>query len=154
MSFRLGAPGDAGMVPLSLRETAKGGKKMIQLAALKQVSSFFQRSHPRAKRKPDPRIKALPGGSSPLWRSMLADLYNCPVKRASSKEGPALGVALLAATGAGIYSSVPEACKAVVKTDKVQQPEAERVPEYEKYYKLYTEIYPALKAEFAKLAKM
>ena len=94
------------------------------------------------------------GGSSPLWRSMLADLYNCPVKTASSKEGPALGVALLAATGAGIYSSVPEACKAVVKTDKVQQPEAERVPEYEKYYKLYTEIYPALKVEFAKLAKM
>ena len=94
------------------------------------------------------------GGSSPLWRSMLADLYNCPVKTASSKEGPALGVALLAATGAGIYSSVPEACKAVVKTDKVQQPEAERVPEYEKYYKRYTEIYPALKAEFAKLAKM
>ena len=83
-----------------------------------------------------------------------SDLYNCPVKTASSKEGPALGVALLAATGAGIYSSVPEACKAVVKTDKVQQPEAERVPEYEKYYKLYTEIYPALKAEFAKLAKM
>ena len=67
MSFRLGAPGDAGMVPLSLRETAKGGKKMIQLAAVKQVSSFFQRSHPRAKRKPDPRIKALPGGNSPLW---------------------------------------------------------------------------------------
>ena len=33
------------------------------------------------------------GGSSPLWRSMLADLYNCPVKTASSKEGPALGVA-------------------------------------------------------------
>lgn len=94
------------------------------------------------------------GGSSPLWRSMLADLYNCPVKTASSKEGPALGVALLAATGAGIYSSVPEACKAVVKTDKVQQPEAERVPECEKYYKIYTEIYPALKAEFAKLAKM
>ena len=66
MSFRLGAPGDAGMVPLSLRETAKGGKKMIQLAALKQVSSFFQRIHPRAKRKPDPRIKAPQPGSSPL----------------------------------------------------------------------------------------
>ena len=66
VSFRLGAPGDAGMVPLSLREIAKGGKKMIQLAALKQVSSFFQRSHPRAKRKPDPRIKARHPGASPL----------------------------------------------------------------------------------------
>ena len=40
------------------------------------------------------------GGSSPLWRSMLADLYNCPVKTAASKEGPALGAALLALTGA------------------------------------------------------
>ena len=28
------------------------------------------------------------GGSSPLWRSMLADIYNCPIKTASSKEGP------------------------------------------------------------------
>ena len=92
------------------------------------------------------------GGSSPLWRSMLADLYNCPVKTAASKEGPALGVALLALTGAGVYSSVPEACKAVVKTDKIQQPDAAKVPEYEKYYQLYREIYPALKASFAKLA--
>ena len=94
------------------------------------------------------------GGSSPLWRSMLADLYNCPVKTAASKEGPALGVALLALTGAGVYSSVPEACKAVVKTDKIQQPDAAKVPEYEKYYQLYREIYPALKASFAKLAAL
>lgn len=94
------------------------------------------------------------GGSSPLWRSMLADLYNCPVKTASSKEGPALGVALLALTGAGVYSSVPEACAAVCKVDKTQAPNAENVPEYEKYYQLYKEIYPALKAQFAKLASL
>ncbi len=93
-------------------------------------------------------------GSSPLWRSMLADLYNCPVKTAASKEGPALGVALLALTGAGVYSSVPEACAAVVKTDKIQQPDAAKVPDYERYYQLYREIYPALKAEFVKLAKL
>ncbi len=94
------------------------------------------------------------GGTSPLWRSMLADLYNCPVKTAASKEGPALGVALLALTGAGIYSSVPEACHAVVKTDKIQQPIEENVPIYESYYQLYREIYPALKEKFATLAKL
>ena len=94
------------------------------------------------------------GGSSPLWRSMLADLYGCQVKTASSKEGPALGVALLAAVGAGIYSSVPEACHAVVKTDKIQHPDAQRSAEYEKFYQLYVEIYPALKAQFAKLAAL
>lgn len=94
------------------------------------------------------------GGTSPLWRSMLADLYNCPVKTVASKEGPALGVALLALTGAGVYSSVPEACKAVVATDKVQQPNEENVPVYESYYQLYHEIYPAVKAQCAKLAKL
>ena len=94
------------------------------------------------------------GGSSPLWRSMLADLYNCPVKTASSKEGPALGVALLASVGAGIYSSVPEACRAVVAVDKTQEPDAAKVPEYEKFYRLYTEIYPALKEQFKKLGTL
>ncbi len=94
------------------------------------------------------------GGTSPLWRSMLADLYNCPVKTVESKEGPALGVALLATVGAGIYSSVPEACKAVIKTDKTQEPIAENVPEYEKYYQLYREIYPALKESYKKLGAL
>jgi hypothetical protein len=54
VSFRAGALRDAGMVPLSSRETAKDGKTMTQLAALKQVSSFFQRSHPGPKRSQIP----------------------------------------------------------------------------------------------------
>lgn len=94
------------------------------------------------------------GGSSPLWRSMLADLFNSSVKTAASKEGPALGVGILAAVGAGLYRSVPEACGAIVRTDKVQTPDAENVGEYEKYYRLYREIYPALRESFAKLAKI
>lgn len=94
------------------------------------------------------------GGSSPLWRSMLADLYNCSVKTAESKEGPALGVAILAAVGAGIYSSVPEACGKIIRTDKIQEPNAKNVSDYEKYYQLYTEIYPALKTQFSKLSSL
>ncbi len=94
------------------------------------------------------------GGTSPLWRQMLADLYACPVKTASSKEGPALGVALLAAVGTGIYSSVPEACRKVVKTDKIQEPIKENIKPYDDFYKLYTEIYPALKGCYKKLAGM
>ncbi|HCY59322.1 MAG TPA: hypothetical protein DHU73_01165 [Lachnoclostridium sp.] len=65
MILREGVHRDAGKVPLSLQETAKGGENMTQLASLRQVSYFPQRSHPRAKRKPVPRIKALlPGGST------------------------------------------------------------------------------------------
>lgn len=94
------------------------------------------------------------GGTSPLWRQMLSDLYKCPVKTAASKEGPALGVSILAAVGAGIYSTVQEGCSAIVKTDKIQEPIAENSVKYDGYYKLYTEIYPALKEKFAKLSAL
>lgn len=94
------------------------------------------------------------GGSSPLWRSMLADLFNSSVKTAASKEGPALGVGILASVGAGLYSSVAEACAEIVKIDKVQTPNEKNVNEYDKYYQLYREIYPALKDKFSKLASL
>ena len=94
------------------------------------------------------------GGSSPMWRQMLADLYGCPVKTVASKEGPALGVAILAMVGAGIYASVPEACAQIITADKVQEPVAENIPQYEKYYQLYTQIYPAAKENCAKLAQL
>jgi xylulokinase len=94
------------------------------------------------------------GGSSPLWRQMLADTFNCPVKTVVSKEGPALGVAILAGVGTGIYKSVEEGCKAVIKLNPAQNPIAENVPQYEKYYEMYTKIYPALKNAYKDLAKL
>ena len=94
------------------------------------------------------------GGTSPLWRQMLADVYGCPVKTVVSKEGPALGVAILASVGTGIYKSVQEACKEVIKTNPAQNPIAANSAEYEKFYKMYIELYPALKDSYAKLAKI
>lgn len=94
------------------------------------------------------------GGTSPLWRQMLADLYACDVKTVASKEGPALGVGILALTGSGVYSSVQEACANVIKTDKVQAPINDNIPKYEKYYQLYREIYPAIKEQCQKLASL
>lgn len=91
------------------------------------------------------------GGSSALWRQMLADLYDCPVKTIASKEGPALGVALLAAVGAGEYSSVTEACSAVIQYGPACEPVAENTAAYLKYYKLYKELYPSLKENFKRL---
>ena len=92
------------------------------------------------------------GGKSPLWRQMLADVYGCNVTTLKTQEGPALGVAILAGVGAGIYASVEEGCEAVIKTDTVQKPISGNSPEYEKYYRLYRKIYPSLKEQFKELA--
>lgn len=94
------------------------------------------------------------GGSSALWREILSDVYNCSVKTVKFKEGPALGAAILASVGSGIYSSVTEACGEIVRTDKIQVPVEKRVSEYEKYYQLYRKIYPQLKSSFAELAAL
>ncbi len=94
------------------------------------------------------------GGSSPLWRQMLSDTFNCPVATAASKEGPALGVAILAGAGTGIYSSVQEGCKAVIKYNPAQNPVAENAAKYQKVYELYTKLYPALKDCYTDLAAL
>lgn len=94
------------------------------------------------------------GGSSALWRQMLADVYGCPVKTVVSKEGPALGVAILAGAGTGVYSSVQDGCAAVIKTNPPQHPISQNSAEYEKFYKIYRALYPALKTNFSELSKL
>lgn len=92
------------------------------------------------------------GSASALWRRMLADVFRLPVVTVKCTEGPALGVAVLAAVGAGIYADVPSACRAMVREDTLQEPDPEMWPAYEKYYKIFRDLYPALKNSFAELA--
>lgn len=94
------------------------------------------------------------GGKSPLWRQMLADVFNCPVATTVNTEGPALGVAILAGVVAGLYKSVPEACHAMIHVNPAQEPIPENVPQYAKVYEVYRMLYPANKDVFKALGKL
>lgn len=94
------------------------------------------------------------GGTSPLWRQMLADLYKIEVRTVASKEGPALGVAILAGVGAGIFKSVEEGCSKIIKTNPPQSPVKENSEAYDKYYEVYSQLYPALKENYKRMAKL
>ena len=94
------------------------------------------------------------GGKNPLWRQMQADIFNKEVATVKSSEGPALGVALLAGVGAGIYSSVPAACKEAVLIKTTQNPDEKAVAEYKKYSGLFDELYPALKEKYKRLTEI
>lgn len=52
-----------------------------------------------------------------VQRQMMADMFGCDVKTVTATEGPALGVAILAGVGAGIYDSVEAACRKMIHTD-------------------------------------
>ncbi|MDR1669062.1 MAG: xylulokinase [Oscillospiraceae bacterium] len=92
------------------------------------------------------------GGTSALWRQMLADVFNCPVRTVDAEQGPALGAAVLAGVGAGLYSSVQDACAKFIRYNAPQGPI--NTAAYEPYYTLYTELYPSLRAHFSRLASL
>ncbi|NLW02698.1 MAG: xylulokinase [Clostridiaceae bacterium] len=94
------------------------------------------------------------GGKSPLWRQIQADLFGTPICTVNSSEGPALGVALLAGVGAGIYKSVPEACDQTIRVVTHQDYNKDNHVAYQKFYSLYNDIYQSLKNDFKTLAKV
>jgi xylulokinase len=70
----------------------------------------------------------------------------------NAAEGAAYGAALLASVGAGVHSSVEEACSACIRVTDSVDTSAEREI-YEAFYPRYQALYPALKDEFAALAE-
>jgi len=94
------------------------------------------------------------GGKSPLWRQMQADMFNTDIHTINSTEGPALGAALLAGVGAGVYSDVSQACESTIKTMSIQSPIRRNVDIYGRYYDVYGKLYLALKESFLEIARL
>lgn len=91
------------------------------------------------------------GGNSKLWRQMMADAFGMNISVSNSKQGGALGVAILAGVGAGIYESVPSACAALIGVKETTVYDAGNTKIYNKYYKLYGELYERLRPCFKAL---
>jgi autoinducer 2 (AI-2) kinase len=80
---------------------------------------------------------------SPLWCQIVADILGLPVKVPVVKEATALGAAILAGYGVGLYQSIPETAKKLVKWDKVYMPDAKNHAVYQKMYAPWRAVYAA-----------
>lgn len=89
------------------------------------------------------------GGKSAFWRQMIADVFGFAVQTLKSDEAPALGSAILAGVGSGVFESVEAACDILIKPDR--RHEANSTAEYEKYYSLYQMLYLSLEDGYNKL---
>lgn len=101
------------------------------------------------------QIRASGGGSkSPLWRQIQADVFGQKVVTLNAEEGPAYGVALLAAVGGGAFKNVEEACAATIRVVK-QTPARPRAAQYyDCGFPIYQRLYRALKPEFKAIAAL
>jgi xylulokinase len=102
---------------------------------------------------PVKQIRASGGGSkSELWRQIQADVFSQKVVTINSEEGPAFGVALLAAVGAGEYKNINEACKATIKVVKETKPDPKAKKIYDQAMPIYRDLYKSLKENFQKIS--
>ena len=101
-----------------------------------------------------PRSNLCGGGAkSPLWRKIFSNVLGIPLDMVKTEQGPGYGAAMLAMVGCGRFASVQEAADALVETASTTEPDTVLTEKYEKRYRQFRLLYPALKTTFARLAK-
>ncbi len=91
------------------------------------------------------------GAKSPLWRKIIANVCDIELELIESEEGPGYGGAMLAAVACGEYASVEEAAGKLVKVVGTVEPDPAIAARYEKQYRKFQKIYPAMKDLFPAL---
>ena len=101
------------------------------------------------------RVIASGGGAkSRVWRQIQADVFNKEISMTQSTEQAAMGAAILAGVGVGIYKDVGDGCRKVVKLKEEKiKPIPENVDIYNQQFKIYQSLYQDLKGNFKRLKR-
>ena len=71
---------------------------------------------------------------------ILADVLQVPICRINTADGGALGAAILAMVGTGLYDSVEDACSKLIKDEKTFYPNADNVKRYNEKFAQYKDF--------------
>lgn len=104
---------------------------------------------------PVKQIRASGGGSkSALWRQIQADAFGQKVVTINAEQGPAYGVALLAAVGAGAFKNVAEACSTTIKVVSETPFDRQAKKVYDAGFPIYQNLYRSLKNDFKSISAL
>ena len=78
---------------------------------------------------------------SPMWCQMFADVLNKPVEITEVPEIGALGAAMCAGIGAGIFTDCRDAVNKCVKVARTYTPDNDRTAEYQKAFDVWERCY-------------
>lgn len=92
------------------------------------------------------KITAIGGAvRNEFWMQNKADVCGRVIEAPEIEEATALGAAMLAGTGLGLYKDIQEAASRVYKPGKVFEPNPKLTSLYSEFFEIYKEIYPALR---------
>ncbi|MGJ7038504.1 L-xylulokinase [Shinella sp. BE166] len=116
--------------------------------ALLEGVAFGHRHHIETIRKAgatfDEAVLSGGGSRSKLWPQIFADVLGVPVTVAVSRETGALGAAIAAGTGVGLFADFTEGANAMVRVERHYQPNGALAAHYNRRYALYKDITEAM----------
>jgi D-xylulose kinase len=94
---------------------------------------------------PSQEVRVTGGAArSETWMQIQANILRIPVIRTQMEEATAVGAAILACKGVGVFKSVGQAAEEMVKTLPPLSPSKETREVYQKGYKKFEELYTAI----------
>ncbi|MGY5778292.1 FGGY-family carbohydrate kinase [Rhizobium sp. LEGMi135b] len=92
------------------------------------------------------------GSRSLIWPQIFADVLGLPVSIARSRETGALGAAIAAGTGAGIFADFTAGAASMVRMERSYVPNRHLEAHYERRYGLYRDMAEAMAPIWRRLA--
>jgi autoinducer 2 (AI-2) kinase len=134
-------------VQFNVGDPASSGKKEC-IRAIEEAAAYVSLGHLRVIEEITGRRTGhavFTGGASKgkLWPRIMADVLGIPVSVPRVKESTALGAAMFAGIGAGLYPDVATAAKQVVSFETALEPDPEVHGRYAELYDDWTRIYNA-----------
>jgi autoinducer 2 (AI-2) kinase len=135
------------LVQFNLGDPAHSGRKEC-IRAIEEAAAYVSLGHLRVIEEITATTieqAVFTGGASKgtLWPRIMADVLGIPVKVPRVKESTALGAAMLAGIGAGIYPDIPTAAREVVAFDRTVEPDAMTHDRYLGLYESWLTVYAA-----------
>ncbi|SHJ41903.1 autoinducer-2 kinase [Hespellia stercorisuis] len=109
---------------------------MVTRGNMELVASFTGKA-------PKEIIFASGASKSPLWCQILADVLNIPVHVPKVREATALGAAILAGIGVGVFDSLEETAKKLTHIEETYYPNKENNEVYNGLYDTWKQVYHA-----------
>ena len=86
------------------------------------------------------------GSQGPLWRRILASVLGVSLQTVEGTEHTAVGAAMLAGVGAGLFYDLAQAVAKTVRYGPTEQPDLDDMAIYDAQYARFRALYPALRS--------
>ena len=88
------------------------------------------------------------GAKSALWRQIQADVFGQDVRAMETRDASAIGAAIIAGVGVGVFDSFESACERAIVLGQTVTSDADPARQYDSSYRQYSRLYPSLKDWF------